>query len=49
MQVNSRNIKTYPAVGEHVVVGLRRVDFGEKETCLGTSVLRVDVSWHWET
>lgn len=39
----------YLAPGIEVVVCLRRVDFREEEAGLWTSVLRVDVSGHWET
>lgn len=36
--------ETYPSVGEHVVVCLRRVHFGEEETGLRAAVLRANVS-----
>jgi len=40
--------ETHLSVGVHVVVRLRRIDLGEQEACLGSTVLRVDVAGHGE-
>lgn len=39
----------YLAVGIHVVVCLRWIDLRQQESSLRSTLLGIDVPWHWET